>query len=323
MKLPGRSRMIRDAAEKGGQKWYLEILIFLGVFAVATFLEAIPQAIGQVLLSVQTRELFPSEYPDWFMILSLFSTALMTVAVILFCKLVQKRDLSSVGFSRKGAVTEYLVGAVAGTVLFGMAILICVLTRSLTLTVQRFSVGVWILYLIGFLIQGMSEEVLCRGYFMVSVARRNHLALAVFLNSFVFSLLHVFNPGVTPLALLNVMLFGVLASFYVLRRGNLWGACAAHSLWNFVQGNVFGVSVSGTGSGASLMAATQIDGKEIWNGGAFGAEGGLAVTIVLILGILAVLFLMKDRKWEEETSESDRSQVSSPNESGQYNPFGE
>lgn len=321
MKLPGRSRMIRDAAEKGGQKWYLEILIFLGVFLVASFLEGIPQAIGQLLLIAQTGELFPKVYPDWFMIVSLFSTALMTVAVILFCKLVQKRDLPSVGFCRKGAVKEYLIGAAAGTVLFGAATLICVLTGSLSLTAQRFSVGVWILYLIGFLIQGMSEEVLCRGYFMVSVARRNHLALAVFLNSFLFALLHVLNPGVTALALFNVMLFGVLASLYVLRRGNLWGACAAHSLWNFVQGNVFGVSVSGTGSGASPLAATQTDGKWIWNGGEFGAEGGLAVTIVLILGILAVLFLMKDRK-NEETTEPEPSRTSEPNDPNQYDPFG-
>ena len=118
MKLPGRSRMIRDAAEKGGQKWYLEILIFLGVFAVASFLEGIPQAIGQFLLIAQTGELFPKVYPDWFMIVSLVSTALMTVAVVLFCKLVQKRDLPSVGFCRKGAVKEYLIGAAAGAGLF-------------------------------------------------------------------------------------------------------------------------------------------------------------------------------------------------------------
>ena len=296
MKLPKRPAMVREAAEKGGQKWYLEILIFLGVFAVATAVESIPSFFMEFIRVLQTGEIFPETIPEWYMVISLFSTGLMTLAVILFCRWVQKRNVRSLGFRREGAVTEYVVGALAGATLFGGAMLICVLTRSVKLTTQTFSVGLWLLYLIGFLIQGMSEEVLCRGYFMVSIARKNHLALAVFLSSLAFSLLHIANSGVTVLALFNIFLFGVLTALYVLRRGNLWGVCAMHSLWNFVQGNVFGVSVSGTGSGASPLTAELTEQGKLWNGGSFGAEGGLAVTIMLTIGILMIIFVMKDHK---------------------------
>ena len=139
---------------------------------------------------------------------------------------------------------------------------------------------------------------------MTSVARRYSLWLAVLLNSILFSLLHVFNNGIQFLALLNIALFGILTSLYVLRRGNLWGACALHSLWNFVQGNVFGVSVSGTESGPSPLSATLRPGAELWNGGTFGLEGGLTVTLVLLAGILILLFLVPNAECTEADSGS-------------------
>ena len=93
-------------------------------------------------------------------------------------------------------------------------------------------------------------------------------------------------------------LFGVLASLYVLRRGNLWGACAIHSMWNFAQGNLFGAAVSGNRSGPSLLRAEAIasGSASLWNGGAFGPEGGLAVTLVLLAGIAVLLFLIPNAK---------------------------
>lgn len=318
MNLPKRPAMVREAAEKGGQKWYLEILIFLGVFLVGGLMESFPSVFLEFFRARQTGDLLPSgNVPDWYMIASLFATGLMTVTVILFCRLVQKRDGRSLGFRREGAIREYLVGALVGTAMFALAALICVITGTMTLSANRFSVGVWILYLVGFLIQGMSEEVLCRGYFMVSVARKNSLWLAVLLSSLAFSLLHIFNSGVTPLALFNIFLFGVVMSLYVLRRGNLWGVCAVHSLWNFVQGNVFGVSVSGTGSGASPLAATLTEQGKIWNGGAFGAEGGLAVTIVLLLAIAVLLFVVRNGKNTDEKQAA--AAVSEPSDG--YDPF--
>ena len=305
MFLPKRTDMIREAAEKGGLKWYFEILVFLGVFLTAAIAGAVLQIIPDLLISLAFGNGQRALAHECSLIVSLFLTAVTTVMVILFCKFVQHRHPRTLGFRGTHPVREYLVGLFVGAALFCGAVLLCVLTGSLTLTARSFSVGLWILYLAGFLIQGMSEEVLCRGYFMVSLARRNHLALAVFLNSAFFSLLHIMNDGVTPLALFNVMLFGIFASLYVLRRGDLWGACAMHSIWNFLQGNVFGVRVSGAETRVSPFSAAQTDGHWAWHGGKFGAEGGLAVTLVLLVSIAVVLFLLKNRPEREPDGQTE------------------
>ena len=63
-----------------------------------------------------------------------------------------------------------------------------------------------------------------------------------------------------------------------------------HTVWNFVQGNVFGMEVSGLEISCSLFSSTSDPSRSLWNGGSFGAEGGLSVTIVLTIAILVMLF---------------------------------
>ena len=213
---------------------------------------------------------------DPIMIVTLFANAAMILSTVLFCIFLQKRTAASMGFVRKKAFTQYLAGAGTGLLLFCGAVLINVLTGSMTIDgiSSGFSPVLFLLFLLGFGVQGMGEEVLCRGYFMVSLGRRYRAAAAVFLNSAVFSLLHIFNPGISLLAIVNLLLAGVVFSLYFLRTGNIWGAGAMHTVWNFVQGNVFGMEVSGLEISCSLFSSTSDPSRSLWNGGSFGAEGG-------------------------------------------------
>lgn len=289
--------MILEAAKKRGFHWIPESLLFVAVAVGMTLVEAVPQLFWTVAGLLVGGERTLSS--DFTMLISLFGTGLGMIAVLLFCRFAQGRGSVAMGFRRERAFPEYLLGALIGTAMISASIGICAMTGSVTVTRSAdFSVGLWILYGIGFLVQGASEEVLCRGYFMVSVARRNHLALAVLLNSAAFSMLHLLNPGVSVPALINILLFGIFASVYVLRRGSLWGACAMHSAWNFVQGNGFGVRVSGTAAGPSPLCTVATEGKTFWSGGTFGAEGGFAVTLVLLAGILTLLFTVPNRREE-------------------------
>ena len=102
--------------------------------------------------------------------------------------------------------------------------------------------------------------------------------------------LHLLNNGIAPLALVNLFLYGVFASLYFLWRGNIWGIAAFHSMWNFAQGNVFGILVSGGDFGVSLLVSVSDPSGALINGGDFGLEGGVAVTVVLTLGIAFVLW---------------------------------
>ena len=74
----------------------------------------------------------------------------------------------------------------------------------------------------------------------------------------------------------------------VLKDGNLWGAFGFHTAWNLLQGNVFGISISGNTMDVSLFK-TVIQTDTIWSGGAFGLEGSLLTTLFFILASLVLV----------------------------------
>jgi membrane protease YdiL (CAAX protease family) len=294
--------------DRKGHRLWLEILIFIAVFIAGTFSEAL---LGLVYLMI--RLYTNSEYMatvasgnvdafikiltsgDSYPIVSLFSTVMVIVTCLVYCRYIEKRKIRTMGFVKKGFIKEYAAGLVVGALMFSAATLICIVTGTFTFIgiSPTLAWSTLVMFFLAYMVQGMSEEVLCRGYFMVSVSRRYSLVTAVIANAAVFSCLHLLNPGISTLAFINLVLFGVFASVYMLRTGNIWGAAAIHSAWNFVQGNLFGISVSGTGQTTSLLSSTLSSSGTLINGGAFGLEGGLAVTIVLTAGIAAVLLIPK------------------------------
>ena len=88
-------------------------------------------------------------------------------------------------------------------------------------------------------------------------------------------------------SLICCCLFGVFASLYAMADDGIAGACAIHTIWNFLQGNIFGFEVSGNNMGEPLFLLGE-EKANIINGGAFGAEGGLAVTVVLAIAVIIV-----------------------------------
>ncbi|HHT54332.1 MAG TPA: CPBP family intramembrane metalloprotease [Clostridiales bacterium] len=130
---------------------------------------------------------------------------------------------------------------------------------------------------------------------MVLVSRRYSLPTAILASSVMFALAHSLNKGLSLLAFFNLVLYGIFAALYFIRRGSIWGVAAFHSTWNFVQGNFFGIQVSGLKVGSSVLTSELTETGRLVNGGGFGLEGGLAVTLVLAIGI-AVLYFMKPKK---------------------------
>lgn len=305
--------VVHEAKEaKKGWHWAVEILAFIALFFICTlgeFLVLFPvQAVllignsdfKKAVESGNTNLIFQAASSatgtDTFAIFSLFATAAMIIAVLLFARLVQKRQLSSFGFTKENSGKEYLKGALIGLAMFSSAVLLCVLTGSLKLSFdgETFVLSSFLLFTAGYMVQGMAEEVLCRGYFMVSLGRRYPMAAAVVLNSVAFAALHLFNPGIGILPMVNLILFGIFASICFIKTENIWLIGGAHSAWNLVQGNVYGIKVSGNQTSCSIFTSSMTEGKNLLHGGAFGLEGGLAVTIVLAAAT-AVLFLLKNK----------------------------
>lgn len=307
LQLEKPQQVIRAQEAQKGMNWFLEILVFLAVFIVSSIGQVLCMLPGEVILlamnadyraAVAANDLEAATLAatqignsDLYMIFSLFATLGMTLITMLFCKLIQKRKMNTLGFTKEGAGREYLIGLGVGFVMFSSAVLICVLTGAIKIEgfSETFGVGMFLLFLLGYMLQGMSEEVLCRGYVMVSIGRRYSMWVAVISNAVIFAALHLLNSGISVLAFINLVLFGVFASLYFLKRGNIWGIAALHSVWNLVQGNFWGLRVSGIVTECSVLRSTMVDGKELFNGGAFGPEGGLGVSVVLLIGICVLL----------------------------------
>lgn len=294
-----------------GLNWALEILIFVAVFFVCQFGMAI------VMMPVELVMLFTNhDYvqaalsgdiaaaveasmglagSEIYTVVMLFADAIMILLTCLFCKLLQKRKMVTMGFCKKGMIKEYVIGLVAGFACFSLAVLLGVVTGALKIEGlnPNASIGMLVAFFIGFMIQGMAEEVICRGYFMVSYARKYPMYAAVIANALVFAALHLMNSGITVLSFINLTLFGVFASVYFIRRGNIWGIGAFHTIWNFVQGNFYGIRVSGMALDNSVFTTSLVEGKELLSGGAFGLEGSILVTIILTAGTILLFFLKK------------------------------
>ena len=303
--------MVQEAAKTGGKNVVLEILMFVGLFFVAILVEnLIFMGVEMVTLFTQPEVLEATQSGDLeklllleqeflrsdaIMILQLFLTLVMTGMTMLFCKVIQKRRMRTLGFKKPGMWKEYGIGMVVGFGMMAAIVLVGVVTGAMTLEFNAESMtagglGMLALLLVGFLLQGASEEILCRGYFLVSLARKNgRIWMAVILNAVAFGALHLGNAGLTPLSMVNLILFGIFASIYFVKPGNIWGIAAVHSIWNFAQGNIFGVLVSGNDFGTTVFKTTLNEEMTLINGGAFGLEGGILTTIVLVVGSLVLL----------------------------------
>ncbi len=233
--------------------------------------------------------------PEWMMILILLSESLMILVVVLYCRLIEKRKVNTMGFRKKGMFSQYVIGLLGGFLFFSFAYLLCVLTGSIHFDGVTDHIAPFYIvgYLVGYMIQGMAEEVLCRGYLFVSLTRRHSLWYSALLSAVFFAALHGINPGLSVLAVLNLILFGVFAALLLVKYENIWIVGAFHSIWNFVQGNIYGIQVSGNSLQQSVFASTCKSSHSFINGGAFGMEGGLAVTLVLGAGVAYLLWSLQ------------------------------
>jgi len=112
--------------------------------------------------------------------------------------------------------------------------------------------------------------------------------IAILISSLLFALLHGANDNITLFAIVNLILFGVFISLFALREGSIWGVCAWHAVWNWLQGNFYGLEVSGRKESIALLNL-QETGPDWLTGGKFGPEGGFVVTIILLLGIVILI----------------------------------
>jgi hypothetical protein len=96
----------------------------------------------------------------------------------------------------------------------------------------------------------------------------------------------------------------MLATGYVV-TGELALPIGVHVTWNLFQGTVYGLPVSGTTQGLSVVAVEQ-RGPALVTGGAFGPEAGLLGAAAAVLGAASILAWVR---WREGSVGVDPSLV--------------
>ena len=233
------------------------------------------------------------------LIVMLFGT-LIGIALIIICsKLIDKKKLSDLGMVKKGFFKNYGLGVLIGFVLYSFILLIEVLSGTVKfegLNAIGVSTLILIPFALGFMIQSFQEELLFRGYLLSSIAAKNCAISSILISSLVFSIVHLLNSSFAILPCINIVLIGIFLGLLYVMTHNIWLVSGFHFIWNYVQGCIYGINVSGIVIQDSLLKNTQVVGHDLLNGGGFGTEGSILTTIVILFVIIGLLIVMYKKK---------------------------
>jgi membrane protease YdiL (CAAX protease family) len=273
------------------------VVLYLVVYIVVLLIVQTPLSVVYVFYLASTgvrnlgdlqAALQPDQLPLWFY-LALKAAEVAVVVPITYAlrRWVDKRSFRSLGFGIDRATGRELllglgVGATQITLIVALAWaggwLSIGLRGSATLS-QDLVQGAMALLL--FVLVALGEELMFRGYLQVNGREALGAPLALLLVSVGFGLFHLLNPNFRWLALLNIILAGLALGYGRYVTGELWLPMAYHFSWNFFQGSIFGLPVSGVRYGG-LLSATDLR-MPLLTGGSFGPEGGLLATAFLLL----------------------------------------
>lgn len=229
----------------------------------------------------------------------LFSFVIILFLFIFWVKVIEKNALSSLGFVKRNWLKYLGLGILLSFLQMGVIALVYQVSGIGSFVLNELSIEP-LLFILGlfpfWLLQGGTEEVATRGWLLTRIAARTNLPLAIVISSSLFGILHMGNAGVTFISVLNIILDGVLAGLLLIYTDSIWLVVAQHGTWNYVQGNLLGFQVSGTGADASILSFIMGSGPDWLTGGEFGAEGSIITTLVLLISVVIVYRLGERRE---------------------------
>lgn len=273
--LPRWSRRFRESTTGA----WLAALLFIGVpFVAANILTKL------FLLDPSLRDM-----SNWIKVLVLLA------AYSAYVHWWERRPVRELSPSR--ALLEFLTGLLLGSLLFSgiVAVLAAFGAYSLETVGSASDLGAAITRMLPKIMAGaVMEELLFRLLVMRLLERSFGAIWALTISSLIFGSAHLGNVGASPLVsiMLGIELGLLFGAAYLLTR-RVWLCIALHFSWNFVQGAVFSIAVSGlTGDG---WLRGKLTGPDWLTGGVFGAEGSV-VSLVLCLAATTVLLTIAHRR---------------------------
>jgi len=268
-------------------------IVFLLVFFCAAFVLALVEQlfVGAIPADESAGETYFT---------AINSAGLLILAVLIggtATKLLEGKPFKTLGASfTRGWSIHLLLGLVLGAVTLVVAVLIPLTAGresfeidpvgSETLTNSLLS------SLLVFALAAASEEALFRGYLLQTFVRSGHAIWAIVGMSLFFGLVHMDNKDATLLSGTNTVLAGIVFSLAYLRTRDLWFPWGLHLMWNWMQGSIFGIPVSGITSLVKAPFLHETDRVPVWlTGASYGIEGSISCTVALVILGLAIYFL--------------------------------
>lgn len=216
------------------------------------------------------------------MVIELLAMVTLVLAALAMTRYADRVSMTRVGFSPRRVVKDFALGTAAGSlwlfVLIGaLAVLGFVKAGGGPGPLNR-ELG-WVT--LAMLFNTVQQETLIHGYVQQMVRANFGSHAGVIVSSVLFVLLHWTLLKLDALLLLaNLFVIGMLLGYVFLYSRSLWLPIGAHFGWNYAMGPLLGLPVTSIDLWASDLV--QIGGPELWTGGAFGVEGGIGASALLL-----------------------------------------
>jgi uncharacterized protein len=205
--------------------------------------------------------------------------------------------------SRKGEAQKLFTGLVVGFVALSTLLLLIHLLHSFYLgpivlrgaQLVRFAVA----WAIAFLLVGVTEEFLFRGYSLYTLARGTGFWPAAVLLSTFFGAIHLRNIGEDWIGALGTATIALVFAFSLWRTGSLWFAVGLHASWDWAESFFYGVPDSGYKAAGTLFTPRFAGSKWI-TGGSVGPEGSVLAFVMVLAMVLTIHLLYPKRQWQTD-----------------------
>ena len=218
--------------------------------------------------------------------------AAIVLITLLIRKFIDRKSFLSLGFSFKGYRNEAAIGFCASAALLGIGTLLLIATGAIFYTDFDFSLSL-LSGVVLMIAVAISEEVIFRGYILSNLMLSANRWIALSISSAIFALVHIGNPGISALAIINIIIAGFLLGLNYIYTKNLWFSIFFHFSWNYFQGTILGYKVSGLPMSGGLHQ--MVTGSDVWTGGSFGFEGSLLCTLLMLVCFFIFMYFFSTR----------------------------
>lgn len=149
-----------------------------------------------------------------------------------------------------------------------------------------------------FLLVGLAEEYIFRGYLLYTLTLGMGFWPATLLLSLLFALAHPGNPGETWMGLFGIVIIAIFFCLTVQRTGSLWFAVGLHMSYDWGESFFYSVPDSGTYIRGHLLHS-QLSGSKWLSGGSVGPEASIFAFLADLAMLLLFVWLYRERRYPQ------------------------